>query len=88
MSFFEAAMIACFGAAWPFSIARSWKSRSTGGKSPAFLVILLSGYAFGIAHKLLYSRDPVLALYCANFAMVGIDLSLWFRNRRLETQAR
>lgn len=87
MSIFEAAMIACFGIAWPFSIARSWKSRATGGKSPVFLIVLLAGYVFGIVHKILYSRDIVLILYCANLIMVSIDLGLWFRNRRLERAA-
>jgi hypothetical protein len=88
MSVFEALMLLCFGAAWPFSIARSWKSRSTAGKSPLFLAILLAGYEFGIIHKLLYSRNFVLVLYILNASMVSIDLGLWFRNKWAEGRIR
>ncbi len=88
MSVFEALMLLCFGAAWPFSIAKSWKSRSTGGKSPLFLAILLAGYLFGIVHKLLYSRNFVLGLYILNASMVTIDLALWTRNKLREGRDR
>lgn len=87
MSIFEAMMLACFGAAWPFSIYRSWKARENGGKSLAFLVVVLAGYAAGITHKLLYSRDNVLYLYVLNFAMVFADTVLYFRNRSTEAGA-
>ena len=76
-------MLVCFGAAWPFSIARSWKSRSTAGKSVIFLWIVLAGYISGIIHKLLYNRDGVIALYTLNAILVFIDISLYYRNRRL-----
>lgn len=88
MSAFEALMLLRFGAAWPFSIARSWKSRATGGKSPLFLGILLAGYAFGIVHKLPYSRNFVLGLYILNASMVSIGLGLWFRNNQAEGRVR
>jgi hypothetical protein len=84
MSVFEAAMLLCFGAAWPFSIVKSYKSRSTGGKSPVFLIVVLAGYFSGILNKILYARDWVVLLYGLNAVMVGIDLCLWFRNRSLE----
>ncbi len=83
MSIFEITMLVCFGAAWPFSIARSWKSRSTAGKSVIFLWIVLAGYISGIIHKLLYNRDGVIALYTLNAILVFIDISLYYRNRRL-----
>jgi hypothetical protein len=88
MSIFEALMLLCFGAAWPFSIVKSWKSRSTGGKSPVFLIILLAGYLFGIIHKILYSRNFVLGLYILNASMVSIDLGLWIFNKRTERRGR
>lgn len=78
-------MLICFGAAWPFSIARSLKSRSTNGKSLMFLLVLILGYLAGILNKLLYSNDAVLYLYILNLLMVSTDTLLWFRNRRLET---
>jgi hypothetical protein len=88
MSIFEALMLLCFGAAWPFSIAKSLKSRSTAGKSPVFLLILLAGYLFGIIHKILYSRNFVLGLYILNASMVSIDLGLWIFNKRAESRGR
>lgn len=82
MSPFEILMLVCFGAAWPFSIYRSWKSRQTAGKSVAFLYIVFIGYLSGVAHKVLYSPDKVVVLYAANGAMVLIDILLYYRNRR------
>ncbi|MDK2903673.1 MAG: hypothetical protein PWQ93_1592, partial [Clostridiales bacterium] len=48
MSIFESIMLLCFGAAWPFSIYKSYKSRSTAGKSLVFSLLLLIGYISGI----------------------------------------
>ncbi len=87
MSMFEAGMLLCFGAAWPVNIHKSLKSRTTRGKSLPFLVILLVGYACGIVHKLLNSRDIVLALYLVNSLMVSADIGIWFRNRRYDREA-
>ena len=86
MSIFEAIMLICFGAAWPVSIVKSWKSRSAEGKSLGFLVILILGYISGITHKLLYSHDIVLVLYVSNLVLVTTDLSLYFRNKALDRQ--
>ena len=80
MSVFEIIMLICFGAAWPFSIHRSWKSRATGGKSVWFLWIVFAGYIAGILHKLLHSRDVVTLLYALNAVMVLTDLALYYRN--------
>ncbi len=82
MSIFEALMLLCFGAAWPFSIYKSWKGRSNAGKSALFMLILLAGYLFGILHKALYSFDFVIFLYALNMLMVTTDLLLYVRNGR------
>lgn len=86
MSIFEAGMLLGFGVAWPMSLIRTYKSRSTKGKSVLFSFAVLAGYACGITHKLLYSRDIVLVLYILNFLMVFMDILLWFRNRRIERE--
>jgi hypothetical protein len=83
MSVFEAVMMICFGAAWPVSIYKSWTSRTCAGKSIIFLYIVLVGYAAGLTHKLLYSRDWVIILYILNGLMVIIDILLYYRNLRL-----
>jgi len=81
MSFFEIMMLVCFGAAWPFSIYRSATSRSTAGKSVAFLFVVFVGYLAGVLHKLLYRYDYVIFLYALNGCMVLTDIVLYFRNR-------
>ncbi|MFZ5761463.1 MAG: hypothetical protein ACOY8P_00865 [Thermodesulfobacteriota bacterium] len=86
MSPFEILMLVCFGAAWPFSIVRSFRSRLTGGKSLPFLYIVLVGYVAGILHKMFFSYDPVIFLYGLNGLMVATDIALYYRNRRLERQ--
>lgn len=83
MSVFEAVMLLCFGAAWPFSIRKSYKSRSNQGKSMLFMAIVEIGYASGIIHKVLYSYDFVLYLYILNFVLVMTDILLYWRNARL-----
>lgn len=86
MSVFEAGMLICFGIAWPVSILRSYRSRSTKGKSPLFSFVIILGYISGTIHKLMYSRDLVMALYLLNLIMVSIDLVLWFRNKNIEKE--
>jgi hypothetical protein len=78
MSFFEAAMLVCFGVSWPISIAKSIRTKVVDGKSPLFMAIVIAGYLCGIIHKILYSRDYVIALYAVNLALVGIDMIVYF----------
>jgi len=81
---FEAIMLICFGIAWPFSIYRSYTSRSTNGKSLIFLVIVIIGYIAGITNKILTGIDYVIYLYILNTIMVTIDSLLYIRNKRYE----
>ncbi len=84
---FEVAMILCFGISWPVSIVKSYKSRSTKGKSIIFLIFILLGYACGIVAKIAFDGiNYVLFFYILNFAMVFTDIFLYLRNKRLENQ--
>ena len=83
MSMFEIIMLVCFGAAWPFSIYKSYTSRSNAGKSIFFLLVVLTGYLSGVLHKLIYSFDLVIYLYILNFCLVFTDIILYFRNKRI-----
>lgn len=87
MSPFEIVMLLCFGFAWPVSIAKSWRSKSTKGKSLGFLFVIEVGYIAGVIHKIFFNLDPVIVLYSLNFLMVFIDIVLFFRNRRIEAAA-
>lgn len=84
MWIFEAIMLICFGAAWPFSIVKSYRSRQTGGKSLAFLVVIFVGYISGLIYKLNVNFDGVTWLYMLNGLLVGLDIALYLRNARLE----
>ena len=90
----EVIMIVSFGASWPMNVMKSWKARTTKGKSLAFLCLILFGYVAGIAGKFLNSaymaafaeKWYVLFFYILNFIMVGTDLILYFRNKKLDAQ--
>ncbi len=87
ISAFEAIMLACFGAAWPINIMKTLKNRSAKGKSGLFLLVLMIGYVAGITHKILYSRDIVMVLYCVNLLMVSTDFALFQYFKRKERLA-
>ena len=84
----EVCMIVAFGCSWPVNVMKSYKARTTTGKSLAFLLLIFGGYICGITGKL---RAPsckwyVLFFYVLNCLMVGIDLLLYVRNYRLDKQ--
>jgi len=86
VSIFEIIMVLCFGAAWPFSIYKSYKSCSVEGKSLLFLLVIFVGYVSGILHKIFYNYDSVIYLYTLNMIMVGIDILLYIRNRSMSIE--
>ena len=47
----ELTMLICFGMSWPISVWKSYKSRSTKGKSPIFILAIIVGYIAGIVGK-------------------------------------
>jgi len=81
----EGLMLVCFGAAWPFSILKMWRVRRTEGKSAVFIAVVLCGYVFGLAAKLLASAragvplPPICFLYGFNALLVSIDLAMYLR---------
>lgn len=88
----EVVMIVSFGASWPLNVVKSYKSRTTKGKSLPFLCLIFCGYIAGVASKLLNeaymlsfsSRWYVLFFYVLNLIMVGIDLCLYARNYKID----
>jgi len=81
---FEAGMLICFGASWPFAVYRTWKSKSCHAKSFVFMWLVFIGYLCGITHKIMWSRDYVIILYVFNGMMVMADLVLSYRYRKLD----
>ncbi len=81
----ESVMLICFGISWPVSVYKSWKTKSTQGKSLVFVCAIIVGYFAGIAAKLLAGQlNYVLALYLLNLTFVSVDLALYFVNKRRE----
>ena len=88
----EVIMIVSFGASWPLNVMKSYKARTTKGKSLAFLLLIFFGYIAGISSKLLntaYMEDfsskwYVLFFYILNFIMVGADICMYIRNYKLD----
>jgi uncharacterized membrane protein len=91
---FEVIMIVSFGVSWPLNVIKSYKARTTKGKSLAFLLLIFFGYVAGIISKLIneaYMADIahkwyVLFFYVLNFLMVGIDLLMYIRNAKLDKE--
>jgi hypothetical protein len=88
----EVIMVVSFGFSWPFNVVKSYKARTTKGKSLLFLCLIFFGYIAGIASKFtneaymanFASKWYVLVFYCINFVMVGADLVLYVRNRMID----
>ena len=91
----EIIMIVSFGASWPLNVIKSYKARTTKGKSIAFLCLIFFGYIAGITSKLVNetymanfsSKWYVLFFYVLNFIMVGADICMYIRNLKLDKEA-
>lgn len=91
----EITMIVSFGISWPLNVIKSYKARTTKGKSLAFLLLIFFGYVAGIASKLVNEaymaafseKWYVLFFYVLNFIMVGLDLCLYIRNYKLDKKS-
>lgn len=85
-------MIVSFGASWPLNVIKSYRARTTKGKSLGFLCLIFLGYIAGIASKFLNeaymaeisSKWYVLFFYFLNLIMVGADLCIYIRNYNLD----
>ena len=91
----EIIMIVSFGMSWPMNVIKSYKARTTKGKSLAFLCFIFFGYIAGITSKFMNpdymahfaTKWYVLIFYILNLLMVGTDLIIYFRNKKLDKLA-
>ena len=85
---FEIIMIVSFGFSWPMNVIKSYRARTTKGKSLPFLLLIITGYVFGIIGKLVGGNFKwyVLFFYVLNLLMVSTDLALYVRNYRLDKE--
>lgn len=88
----EIIMVVSFGVSWPMNVIKSYKSRTAKGKSLGFLCLIFFGYIAGIISKLVNEaymaafgqKWYVLVFYILNLLMVGTDLILYFRNKKID----
>ncbi len=93
--FLETVMIVSFGMSWPLNVIKSYRARTAKGKSLSFLCLIFFGYIAGIISKLINAaymaqfaqKWYVLFFYVLNLLMVGTDLLLYIRNRKLDKEA-
>ena len=76
MSIFEAIMMLCFGASWPFQVAKTYKTKNVEGKSILFLWLV------GMVHKILNNYDWVIYLYALNLLLVATDTFFYYRYKK------
>ena len=83
---FEILMIVSFGLSWPMNVMKSYRARTAKGKSLPFLLLIITGYLFGIAGKLIAGgfKWYVMFFYVLNLIMFSADLAMYFRNVRLD----
>lgn len=88
----ETIMIICFGMSWPMSVYKSWRSATAKGKSLQFEAFIWLGYIAGIAKNFILffeGKDGWIFylgwfFYVFNFAMITVDILLYFRNAGLD----
>lgn len=85
----EAAMVISFGLSWPLSIMKSYHARTAKGKSLPFLCLIFFGYICGVVWKMLVFHETGVIkwptyFYFLNLIMVGTDIVLYFRNKRID----
>ena len=70
------------------SILRSYRSRSTKGKSLMFMCFIAFGYVCGIVSKCItQTYNLAFWFYFPNIIMVCTDIGLYFRNKSIERKA-
>ncbi len=84
MSIFEAGMLICFGASWPFAVMKTYKTKSVKGKSRLFLLLIMTGYIFGMINKIINTVDIVFWLYVINLLLVSTDFVFCLMYRKRE----
>ncbi|MBR2255568.1 MAG: hypothetical protein IJ856_07180 [Candidatus Methanomethylophilaceae archaeon] len=76
---FDTLMLLCFLAAWPTATLKALRTKSNRGVSLPFMVIIEVGYICGMVNKVVNdSIDYVIVFYLINFAIVLVNIGLYF----------
>ena len=83
---FEAAMLVCFAASWPFNLRKAFRARTNVGTSILFMPIVLVGYICGVINKLINDDiSYVLAFYLLDIALVSTGVLIYIRNKKYDS---
>lgn len=84
-SIFETVMLVCFGFSWPLNVIKAYKAKTAKGTSLPFIFLIITGYIAGISAKLISGQiNYVLIAYILNFAIVSLNVIVYFRNVSLD----
>lgn len=89
---FEAVMLICFGFSWPINLYKNIKVRSAKGMSLPFILLIVVGYIFGIAAKIVghctgaAPLNYVFAVYIINLIMVSMNIIVYFINKHYDAR--
>ena len=83
----ETIMLVCFGFSWPINLIKAYKARTAKSTSLPFVLLIIAGYIAGISAKIIMGNiNYVLVAYLLNFAIVSLNLVVYFRNVTLDKQ--
>ncbi len=74
----ESGMLICWGASWPFQVAKTYQTKNVEGKSILFVWLILTGYILAMIYKTVIGFDWVFWLYLANFVLILADMILYY----------
>ena len=79
----EATMLICFGLSWPINLMKNIKAPTAKSMSLKFILLIIFGYVAGISAKLItHQFNYVLIVYILNILIVGLNLVVYFINKR------
>ena len=81
---YEVIMLLCFFAAWPMSVVKSYRARTTTGKKSRISDYDYCRLCCWNCEQVYERRRLCDYFYVINLLIVGVDLVLYFRNLRLD----
>ena len=82
---FEALMLVCFAASWPFNLLKAYRARTNVGTSLIFMLVIIAGYLCGLINKFVSDDiSYVVFFYVFDLLLVFIGVLIYARNKTLD----
>ena len=82
---FEALMLVCFAASWPFNLLKAYRARTNVGTSLIFMLVIIAGYLCGLINKFVNDDiSYVVFFYVFDLLLVFIGVLIYARNKTLD----